>query len=115
VERFFVAQIDPEPLYDHRLLEWVTYYLQTQDATVFPFARNFDDERKRAFIHDLRVGLADLQDSGSARKTSATGFIMGDTLLKEVVTEWARADGDWPASADPNNPDGLVSIESDFR
>jgi hypothetical protein len=103
-----VAQIDPEPNYDHRLAQWATLYLQTKDPALFPFARGFDDDRQRAFIYSLRVGLADLQDSGSARKTSATGFIMSDTLLHQIVQEWAAANGDWPPSADPRNPDGLI-------
>lgn len=105
-----VAQIDPEPLYDHRLVEWVTLYLQTRDSRIFPFTAYFDEAQHRAFVHDLRVGLADLQDSGSARKTSATGFIIDDSLLHNVVREWTAADGGWPESADPENPDGLVNL-----
>ncbi len=103
-----VAQIDPVPNYDHRLAQWVTLYLQTKDPEFFPFAREFDEQQKRAFVYSLRVGLADLQDSGSARKTSATGYIMTDTLLHQIVHEWASAHGNWPASADPANPDGLI-------
>ena len=105
-----MVQIDPEPLYDHRLIEWVTTYLQTRDPNIFPFSRNFDADQQRAFVHDLRIGLGDLQDSGSARKTSASGFIVSDSLLKAIVTEWAAANGGWPASHDPSNPDGLVSM-----
>lgn len=103
-----MAQIDPVPNYDHRLAQWVTLYLQTKDPEFFPFARDFDEQQKRAFVYSLRVGLADLQDSGSARKTSATGYIMTDTLLHQIVHEWASAHGNWPASADPANPDGLI-------
>ncbi|MGD9713279.1 MAG: hypothetical protein AB7V46_14595 [Thermomicrobiales bacterium] len=103
-----MAQIDPIPNYDHRLAQWATLYLQTKDPALFPFARDFDDARQRAFIYSLRVGLAELQDSGSARKTSATGFIMNDSLLHQIVQEWASANGDWPPSADPHNPDGLI-------
>jgi hypothetical protein len=110
-----VAQIDPAPRYDHRLAQWATYYLQTQDPKYFPFAKHFDEERKRAFMHGLRVGLADLQDSGSARKTSATGFVMDDSLLHEIVQEWAAAGGGWPESAEAENPDGLVSFIRDRR
>jgi hypothetical protein len=105
-----VAQIDPDPTYDHRLAEWATYYLQTGDPSYFPFARHFDADQRRAFKHALRVGLADLQDSGSARKTSATGFIISDSLLYNIVQEWAEAGGNWPRSADPQNPDGLVNL-----
>jgi hypothetical protein len=110
-----VAQIYPDPIYDHRLVEWATYYLQTRDPSFFPFARNFDADQRRAFVHALRVGLADLQDSGSARKTSATGYIMSDTLLHAVVQEWAAAGGNWPPSADPQNPDGLVNLLRERR
>jgi hypothetical protein len=91
-----VAQINPDPAYDHRLAERVVVYLQTRDSALFPFTARFDEERRRAFIRDLQEGLADLQDSGSARKTSAAGFIMNDRRLQEVVAEWAAADGDWP-------------------
>jgi hypothetical protein len=108
-----VAQIDPTPTYDHRLAEWVTLYLQTRDSRIFPFTERFDDAQRRAFVHDLRVGLAELQDSGSARKTSATGFIMDDSLLHEIVQEWVTANGGWPVSADPENPDGLVNLMRD--
>jgi len=94
-----VAQFNPDPAYDHRLAERVVVYLQTKDPALFPFTADFDDERRRAFIRDLREALADLQDSGSARKTSASGFIMNDRRLHETVAEWAAADGDWPLSA----------------
>jgi len=103
-----VAQLDPEPNYDHRLVEWVTLYLQTRDERIFPFTQYFDDEKRAAFIHDLRVALAELQDSGSARKTSATGFIMSDSTLHEIVRAWAAAGGDWPATSKPDNPVGLA-------
>lgn len=105
-----LAQIDPEPTYDHRLAEWATYYLQTKDPSFFPFARHFDADQRRAFMHSLRVGLATLQDSGSARKSAATGFLTSDALLHQIVQEWAAAGGNWPASSDPQNPNGLVSL-----
>ncbi|CAN5513868.1 hypothetical protein BH23CHL4_BH23CHL4_01850 [soil metagenome] len=108
--RIEVAQINPDPTYDHRLAEWATSYLQTKDPAFFPFATHFDADQRRAFVHALRVGLADLQDSGSARKSSATGFIMNDSLLHDVVREWAAAGGNWPPSSDPQNPDGLVNL-----
>jgi hypothetical protein len=103
-----VAQIDPAPNYDHRLVEWVTLYLQTRDSRIFPFTEKFDEERQAAFIHDLRVALSELQDSGSARKTSATGFIMNDSTLHEIVRAWAAADGGWPETSDPSSPIGLA-------
>ncbi|MGH2532525.1 MAG: hypothetical protein ACRDJW_09485 [Thermomicrobiales bacterium] len=98
-----MAQINPDHAYDHRLAERAVVYLQTKDPALFPFTAEFDDERRRAFVRDLRVALADLQDSGSARKTAASGFIMSDRRLHEVVAEWAAADGDWPLGADPRN------------
>ena len=103
-----MAQIDPEPNYDHRLAQWATLYLQTKDSSLFPFTRDFDAQQQQAFMYSLRVGLAELQDSGSARKSSATGFIMSDSLLFQIVQEWSHAHGNWPASADPSNPDGLI-------
>jgi hypothetical protein len=99
-----VAQFNPEPAYDHRLAERVIVYLQTRDPQLFPFAARFDAERRKAFVRDLREALSDLQDSGSARKTSASGFIMKDRRLHDVVREWAAANGDWPIGADPRNP-----------
>jgi hypothetical protein len=97
-------QLNPGPAYDHRLAERVVVYLQTNDSALFPFTARFDDARRRAFKRDLREALADLQDSGSARKTSASGFIMRDRRLHDVVNEWANANGDWPAGANPRDP-----------
>jgi hypothetical protein len=99
-----VAQISPEPAYDHRLAERVVVYLQTRDPHIFPFTARFDAARRRAFVRDLREALSDLTDSGSARKTAAAGFIMKDRRLHEVVREWAAANGGWPSGADPRNP-----------
>lgn len=96
-----MAQIDPEPNYDHRLAERVVAYLQTKDARLFPFTARFDAERRRAFVRDLREGLAEITDSGSARKTSATGFVMNDSRLHQIVREWAAARGEWPRGTDP--------------
>lgn len=98
-------QLRPGPAYDDRLADRVIDYLQTGDASLFPFTAAFDEARMRAFKRDLREGLSDLQDSGSARKTSATGFIMRDRRLRDVVGEWAAAGGDWPQGADPRDPD----------
>ncbi len=97
-------QYNPGPAYDHDLAERTIAYLQTRDPELFPFAAAFDAARQRAFIHDLREGLSDLTDSGSARKTSASGFIMRDRRLREIVAEWAAAGGGWPRGADPRNP-----------
>lgn len=105
-----MAQFDPEPNYDQRLQDRAVAYLQTKDWRLFPFSEGFDDAQRRAFVRDLRDGLADLTDSGSARKTAATGFLMSDQRLKDIVREWAAARGGWPAGADPRNPVGSVGI-----
>jgi hypothetical protein len=94
-------QLSPGPAYDHKLAERVVVYLQTKDPALFPFTARFDGARQQAFIRDLREALSDLQDSGSARKTSASGFIMRDQRLHDVVAEWSAADGGWPRGADP--------------
>lgn len=99
-------QIEPNPLYHHGLVERVVAYLQTRDPELFPFAARFDDARQDAFIRDLRMGLSDIVESGSARKTSATGFITSDERLIEIVEDWAAANGGWPLGQDPTNPDG---------
>src|SRR5215211_8896202 len=99
-----VAQFNPEPAYDHRLAERVIVYLQTKDPALFPFTAHFDDARRKAFARDLREALGDLLDSGSARKTSASGFMMKDRRLHDVVREWAAANGDWPEGSDPRDP-----------
>jgi len=97
-----VAQLRPELAYDHRLAERVIVYLQTRDPALFPFTARFDTARRRAFVRDLREALSDLTDSGSARKTSASGFIMNDQRIHDVIREWAAANGDWPRGADPS-------------
>jgi len=94
-------QLSVEPTYDHRLAERIIVYLETRDPALFPFTARFDEAREKAFVRDLREALADLQDSGSARKTSASGFIMRDRRLHEVIGEWAAAGGDWPGGSDP--------------
>lgn len=111
-----VAQFNPGPAYDHDLAERAIAYLQTRDSEAFPFTASFDAARQRAFMRDLREGLSDLTDSGSARKTSASGFIMRDRRLREIVSEWAAAGGGWPRGADPRNPDtalGSIGVEDD--
>jgi hypothetical protein len=103
-----VAQMYPQPLYDHRLVEQVIAYLQTRDTRLFPFSARFDEARAKAFVNDLREGLAEITDSGSKRGTSASGFITSDELLREVVNDWAAAGGGWPLGADPSNPYGVT-------
>lgn len=103
-------QIDPTPLYHHGLVERVIAYLQTKDPSLFPFAARFDEERQKAFIYDLRMGLSDITESGSKRGTSAAGFITSDRRLREVVEDWAAAGGGWPATQDPTNPYGIAGV-----
>lgn len=98
-----MVQFDPEPNYDHKLVERVVAFLQTKDERLFPFTRHFDEVRHRAFRRDLREGLAEITDSGSARKTSASGFIMSDARLKDIVFEWSAAAGSWPRGAEPTS------------
>ena len=105
-----MAQIDPRPLYNQKLAERVINYLQTGDVSLFPFTRDFNDDQRRAFIRDLRVGLSDITESGSKRGTSASGFITSDKRLKEIVDEWAAAHGAWPAGSDPR--DGFTSLSA---
>jgi hypothetical protein len=105
-----VAQIDPRPLYNQKLVERVIEYLQTGDTALFPFTNGFDDAQKRAFARDLRVGLSDITESGAKRGTSASGFITNDKRLKEIVEEWGMARGAWPAGSDPR--DGFTSLSA---
>ena len=98
-----MVQFAPEPNYDHGLVRRVVEFLQTKDARLFPFTRSFDAQKHRAFQRDLREGLAEITDSGSARKTSAAGFIMSDARLRQIVYEWAEAGGDWPSGSMPSN------------
>jgi hypothetical protein len=108
-----VAQISPRPAYDHRLAERAVVYLQTKDPALFPFTAKFDDARRKAFMRDLREALGELTDSGSARKTSASGFMMKDRRLHEVVNEWAAAGGGWPEGSDPRDPDTALGAVTD--
>jgi hypothetical protein len=98
-----VAQLDPAPAFDQSLVERVVAWLQTRDRRLFPFTANFDDERERAFVRDLRTGLSDLTESGSKRGTSASGFLVSDRRLHEIVNEWAAAGGEWPEGSDPSD------------
>lgn len=97
-----MAQLTPEPTYDHDLTRRVIEFLHTGNRRLFPFTEKMDAERLEAFKRDLRDGLGEVLDSGSARKTSATGFITSDRRLEEIVLEWRAAGGGWPEGADPD-------------
>ena len=105
-----MAQIDPENRYSDWLVERVVEYLQTRNPAIFPFTAVFDAHREKAFVRDLREGLGTVNDSGSARKTSATGFVATDKDLRRVVAEWAAAGGDWPEGSYPE--DAVTSLGS---
>ena len=107
-----VAQIRPGTPYDDLLVDRVVEYLQTLDARLFPFAARFDDDQRRAFVRDLREGLGEVNDSGSARKTSATGFVASDQRLRDVLAEWAAAAGRWPEGSFPADPDTALGSSS---
>lgn len=100
-----MAQIEPQRPYNDWLMERVVVYLQTHDPRLFPFTAGFDEHMRAAFIRDLREGLSEITDSGSARKTSATGFIASDQILKRIVEEWETASGSWPEGSFPQDPD----------
>lgn len=99
-----VAQIEPASRYNDLLVDRVVEYLQTLDARLFPFTARFDEHQRRAFVRDLREGLGHVNDSGSARKTSATGFIASDRHLRQVIEEWQAARGEWPDGSFPADP-----------
>lgn len=99
-----------EPPINDRLITLATNYLQTLDPEYFPFTATFDDERRKAFIRDLRIGLSDLTESGAKRGTSSTGFITSDQRLQKIVRDWAEAEGGWPKGQDPHNPRGVASV-----
>jgi hypothetical protein len=99
-----VAQIEPEQPYNDLLMDRVVEYLQTRDPRLFPFTAGFDDHQRAAFIRDLREGLGEINDSGSARKTSATGFIASDQNLRRIILEWEAAAGNWPEGSFPQDP-----------
>ena len=98
-----MAQIDPEQRYHDWLMDRVVRFLQTRDRRIFPFTANFDENQIAAFVRDLREGLSEVTDGGSARKTSATGFITSDQVLRRVIEEWGKADGDWPEGSFPQD------------
>ena len=78
-----MAQIDPEQRFHDWLLDRVVRFLQTRDPRIFPFTENFDEHQLAAFVRDLREGLSDVTHGGSARKTSATGFVTSDQALRD--------------------------------
>ncbi len=105
-----MVQIDPRPLYDQKLADRVIDYLQTDDVSLFPFTADFNEDQRRAFKRDLRVGLSDITESGSKRGTSASGYIMSDRRLHDIVAEWSAAHGSWPAGSNPE--DGFTALSA---
>lgn len=100
--------LEAEPLYHDALVDRVIAYLQTRNPLLFPFTRKFDAERQHAFMHDLRMGLSEINDSGSKRGTASTGYITSDAMLRAIVEDWAEANGGWPRTQDPSNPQGIA-------
>ncbi len=107
-----MVQIDPAPAFDQPLIERAITYLQTRDVRLFPFAAGFDEARQKAFVNDLRVGLSDLTESGAKRGTSASGFLVSDRRLHEIIAEWAEASGEWPEGSNPTDAD--TSLEATY-
>ena len=99
-----MAQIDPEQRYHDWLMDRVVRFLQTRDRRIFLFTTNFDEDQLAAFVRDLREGLSEVTHGGSARKTSATGFVTSDRNLLRIINEWSGANGDWPEGSFPQDP-----------
>ena len=99
-----MAQINPEERYNDLLMDRVVRYLQTRDPQLFPFAAGFDEHQQAAFVRDLREALSMITDSGSARKSAATGFTTTDQSLRRVIDEWSAARGGWPECSFPQDP-----------
>jgi hypothetical protein len=99
-----VAQIQPERPFNDMLLDLVVEYLQTRDPRIFPFTSVFDEHQRAAFARDLQEGLSRATARGSARKTSATGFIVNDQILQQVIEDWQAAAGQWPEGSFPQDP-----------
>ena len=99
-----MAQIDPQQRFHDWLLNSVVRFLQTRDRRIFPFTANFDEHQLAAFVRDLREGLSEVTHGGSARKTSATGFVTSDRNLRRIIEEWSEANGDWPEGSFPQDP-----------
>lgn len=100
------------PSIDENIIQHVTAYLQTLDSRYFPFAAAFDAERQKAFVRDLRIGLSDLQESGSKRGTSSVGYPTSDQRLRQIIADWTEADGGWPTGQDPKNAYGVAGAAS---
>ena len=103
-KRWSVAQIDPQQRFHDWLLNSVVRFLQTRDRRIFPFTANFDEHQLAAFARDLQEGLSQLTQGGSARKTSATGFVKSDRNLQRIINEWSEANGGWPEGSFPQDP-----------
>ena len=99
-----MAQIDPGQPFHDWLMDRVVRFLQTKDRGIFPFTANFDEHQIAAFSRDLREALSQMTHGGSARKTSATGFVTSDQALRRVIDEWGQANGDWPEGSFPQDP-----------
>ena len=99
-----MAQIDPEQPYHDWLMDRIVRFLQTRDRRIFPFTANFDEHQIAAFVRDLREGLSQVTQGGSARKTSATGFVTSDLALRRIIAEWGEANGGWPEGSFPQDP-----------
>lgn len=114
LEESRVAQMDRADSYDQRLSNRVIAFLQTRDSRLFPFTEQFDDDKLSAFMRDLRIGLSDLTESGAKRGTSASGFLVNDRRLHEIVREWTNAGGRWPAGSDSRDPfSALAATDSE--
>jgi hypothetical protein len=107
-----VAQIEPRAPYNDWLMDRVVAYLQTRDWRLFPFTANFDVHQQAAFVRDLREGLGAVSPRGSARKTSATGFIASDQILRRIIDEWQAAAGQWPEGSFPSDPETSLGSSS---
>ncbi len=105
-----MAQIKPDRPYNNWLMDRVVDFLQTRDSRIFPFTADFDDDRRSAFIRDLREGLSEITDSGSARKSAATGFTTSNQILGRIIEEWQAANDGWPAGSFPQ--DSVTSLGS---
>ena len=99
-----MVQINPGARFNDYLMERVVRFLQTRDPRLFPFAAGFDEHQQAAFVRDLREALSEITDSGSARKSAATGFTTSDQSLRRVIDEWSAAGGGWPEGSFPQDP-----------
>jgi hypothetical protein len=107
-----VAQIHPERPYHDWLVERVVNYLQTRDSRLLPLTAVYAEHQPAALARDQREGHADVTDSGSARKTSATGFLASDQALRRIIEEWQAAQGGWPEGSYPSDPATALGASS---